>query len=467
MIAIPGVSGRRVGVLGLARAGKAVARALLASGATPVLHDDAPGAAERFGLDGAEPADLVNGPWPGLDLLVTSPGVPHLYPRVHPAIARAFENGVPLDDDIGLFLDALRGSGVATIAVTGTNGKSTTTALLRHLAEAAGRRAEMAGNIGRAVFDLEMPAPGDVVVVELSSFQLDTARCLATEVAIFLNLTPDHHDRHGGHGGYFGAKRRLFDLGRPRVAVIGVDEDEGRFLAATRDPAATVRISVETRPAGPGRTLFRDGGDVVEAEDGREIARYPLAGIDTLRGTHNAQNAAAAIAALRALDIAPAAIAAGLATYPGLAHRMEIVGRRGRVTFVNDSKATNAESTAKALAAYPNAHWIAGGKPKEGGIASLAGFFPALAGAYLIGAAAAEFADTIGGATPVTRCGDLATAVARAAADAAADPGEAVVLLSPACASYDQFTDFEARGDAFRCLVAELPAPVAEGERRW
>ena len=469
MIPIPGHAGRRVAVLGLGKAGRAVVDALLAGGAIPVVHDDDPAAVARLGKPGVEAADLANGAWPEVDLLVASPGVAHLYPEPHPVIRRAWGEGVPVDNEIGQFFTATAASGATVIAITGTNGKSTTTALVRHLVGAAGRAVQMGGNIGRSVFDLDQPGPGDVVVLELSSFQLDQARRLDPEVAVFLNLTPDHHERHGGHGGYFAAKRRLFEIGRPRIAVIGVDEPEGRFLAnlrrADRDPGeATIAISAAARLGGHGRSLAVDGADVVEWRDGVEVARYSLAGIGTLRGNHNAQNAAAAIAAARAVGVPVATIAAALPFYGGLPHRLEEVGRRGRVLFVNDSKATNADSTEKALASFERIYWIAGGKPKAGGITALAPLFPRVAKAYLIGEAAEGFAATLGAAVPHALSGDLATALAAAARDAEADGAdEPVVLLSPACASYDQFTSFEARGDRFRALVRELDGLAPTG----
>lgn len=465
MIPIRGYEGRRVAVLGLGKAGRSVVEALLAGGATPVVHDDNPRAVADLGLPGVEQADLIEGSWEGIELLAASPGIAHLYPNPHPVIARAWGEGVPVDNEIGLFFRAVARSGALVVAITGTNGKSTTTALIHHLVAAAGRPVEMGGNIGVPVLGLSPPAPGDVVVLELSSYQIDQARLLAPDVALFLNLTPDHYDRHGGHGGYFAAKRRLFEVGRPRVAVIGVDEAEGRFLAnlrrAGRAPGEdTVAISAERPLGGRGRSFSRDGSAVVEYRDGDALARYELAGIGSLRGVHNAQNAAAAIAAVRALGIAPAVIAEALKTFPGLAHRLEQVGRRGRVLFINDSKATNADAAARALASFGRLYWIAGGKPKEGGIESLAPFFPRIVKAYLIGEAAEAFARTLDGRVPYEQAGDLATATAVAARDAAADAAEGeepVVLLSPACASFDQFPNFEKRGDVFRALVEALP----------
>ncbi|WP_334176166.1 UDP-N-acetylmuramoyl-L-alanine--D-glutamate ligase [Pseudoxanthobacter sp.] len=471
MLALEHLKGRRIAILGLGRAGRAVARAAVAGGAASVVvHDDNPDAVARAGLSGVDQADLATGPWPVLDLLVTSPGLAHLYPHPHRVIARAWEAGVPVDNEIGLYFAEIAAAGATVICITGTNGKSTTTALTRHLVAQSGRAVHMGGNIGVPVFDLERPEPGDIVVLELSSYQTDQARRLDPDIAVFLNLTPDHYDRHGGRGGYFAAKRRLFEVGRPAVSVVGTDEEEGRFLAnmmrAAGEPGGSVAVISATRPpVARGLSYTFSDGAIAETRDGAERARYPLTGIGSLRGIHNAQNAAAAIAAVRAAGLDAATVAAGLATFPGLAHRLEVVGRAGKVLFVNDSKATNADAAARALASFQTIYWIAGGKPKAGGIADLAPFFGRIVKAYLIGEAEAEFAATLEGVVDFERCGTLAAATAAAARDAAADTGaEPVVLLSPACASFDQFRSFEERGEVFRSLAAGLEGVTIEGE---
>ncbi|MFV0472674.1 MAG: UDP-N-acetylmuramoyl-L-alanine--D-glutamate ligase, partial [Pikeienuella sp.] len=310
---------------------------------------------------------------------------------------------------------------------------------------------QMGGNIGRGVLDLDPPADGETVVLELSSYQTDLARTLAPDIAVFLNLSPDHLDRHGGVGGYFAAKRRLFELGAPDAMVIGVDDDHGRFLAsALADPAADggrlTPISVTARPKGEARSVFMNRWHLTEWTQGKQAASFDMREAPALQGRHNHQNACAAWAAARALGLGPKAIAAALTSFPGLPHRMERVGEAGGVLFVNDSKATNADAAEKALSTYERIRWIAGGVPKAGGVAPLAPLFGRIAKTYLIGEAAGAFALTLGEA-PHELCGDLETALARAAAEAA--PGE-VVLLSPACASFDQFKSYEARGDAFR-----------------
>lgn len=463
MIAIHEYEGQRVGVLGLGRSGLATARALAAGGAVPVCWDDAEAA--RAKAAEFEIADLSREcAAVGLAALIVAPGIPHLYPAPHPAIAHAWAAGVPVDNDIGLFFRALADLEIddepapKVIAVTGSNGKSTTTALIHHILKEAGRTTgrsvQMGGNIGRAVLDLAPPDAGAVIVLELSSYQLELARTLAPDIAVFLNLSPDHQDRHGGMGGYFAAKRRLFEIGAPGRAVIGIDEPEGRYLAAIcEDP---VLVSVMARPRGEARAVFMNRNHLTEWR-GKQIAAFDMREAPALLGRHNHQNACAAWAACRAVGVAPRRIAAAMAGFPGLAHRMERLGEANGIAFVNDSKATNADAAEKALVAHERIRWIAGGRPKEGGIEALRPLFDRIAGAYLIGEAAEAFAETLG-ATPHRLCNDLAGAVAAAMADAR--PGE-TILLSPACASFDQFPDFEARGEAFRALVRPLMAGEA------
>ena len=455
MIPVRAYAGRRVGVLGLGRSGLATARALAAGGAEPVCWDDDDAAREAAAGEGFGIADLTRErEAAALACLVVSPGIAHLYPVPHPAVVRALAAGVAVDNDVGLFFAEFLGREAEDepepkiVAVTGSNGKSTTTALIGQILKAAGRGSQMGGNIGRGVLDLEMPGAGEVVVLELSSYQIELARTLAPDVAVFLNLSPDHLGRHGGIGGYFAAKRRLFEAGAPERSVIGIDEAEGRYLAGRVDQAITV--SVEDRLRGQGWSVFMHRSHLTEWRRGKQIAAIDLRPALALKGAHNHQNACAAYAACRALGLGPRQIEGGLLRFPGLAHRMERVGEAGGVVFVNDSKATNADAAQKALLAYDNIRWIAGGQAKEGGIEPLRPLFGKIAKAYLIGEAEAAFAETLG-ATPHARCGTLAEAVGAARAEAR--PGD-VILLSPACASFDQFASFEARGEAFRELVA-------------
>ncbi len=464
MIAVQGYSGRRVGVLGLGRSGLATARALRAGGAEAVVWDDSDEARGKAAAEGFTPVDLTrDAAWDGLAALVVSPGIPHLYPAPHPVIARALALGVPVDNDIGLFFRSLAtadwdrmDSPPRVVAVTGSNGKSTTTALIHHLLCAAGRDSQMAGNIGRGVLDIEPPGEGGAVVLELSSYQTELARALTPDVAVFTNLSPDHLDRHGGRGGYFAAKARLFTLGGPDRAVIGVDETEGRYLADALGEGAqddrVIRISSGQKLEQFGWSVFARKGFLAEWRKGRQVASIDLRPIRGLPGAHNHQNACAAYAAVRSLGLSPREIEAGLASFEGLPHRSQLVAEIGGVRYVNDSKATNVDSAAKALQAFPKIRWIAGGLGKEGGIAALAPFLGPVVKAYLIGHSARDFALQIG-AVPHEICETMDRAVARAAAEA--EPGE-TVLLAPAAASFDQYPNFEKRGEDFTARVRAL-----------
>jgi UDP-N-acetylmuramoylalanine--D-glutamate ligase len=464
MIPVRGFVGQTVAVLGLGRSGLAAAHALAAGGAHPVVWDDSPEGRSRAEAAGLTLRDLTR-PRAFADVasLIVSPGIPHLYPSPNPVIRAALTEGVPVDNDIGLFFRSLAGDDWAdhdspprVIAVTGSNGKSTTAALIHHCLEQAGVPSQLAGNIGRGVLDIDPPEDGGVVVLELSSYQTDLARALTPDVAVFTNLSPDHLDRHGGMGGYFAAKRRLFAEGGPDRAVIGVDEPEGLYLAGqlAESPAdaRVIRVSVKTKLAGQGWAVHARKGYLSETRKGQQTASIDLRAIPGLPGQHNHQNACSAYAALRALNIAPRVIEAGLRSFQGLAHRSQTVATRGGVTFVNDSKATNADSAAQALRAFPSIRWIAGGLGKDGGIASLAPDLGTVVKAYLIGHSAREFALQLGD-TPHALCETLDRAVAQAAAEA--DPGD-TVLLAPAAASFDQFPDFEKRGEAFIAAVAAL-----------
>ncbi|MEM7546558.1 MAG: UDP-N-acetylmuramoyl-L-alanine--D-glutamate ligase [Pseudomonadota bacterium] len=459
MIAVRGYEGRRVGVLGLGRSGIAAADALRGGSAMPVLWDDNEAERARAVEAGFTVEDLTKQQqWADMPLLVVSPGVPHLYPAPHPAITAAQQSGALVDNDVSLFFRALAmtAADVRVICVTGSNGKSTTTALIGHILADAGRPHQIGGNIGRGVLDLDPPADGETIILELSSYQLELARALAPDIAVFLNLSPDHLDRHGGEGGYFAAKRRLFELGAPTHMVIGVDDPHGAFLAtatqdASEDGATLIRVSAAQRLKGEARSVFMNKNHLTEWK-GKQVAAFDMRTAPHLQGNHNAQNTCAAWATTRALGIGPKVIGRALTTFPGLPHRMEIIGQRGGVTFVNDSKATNADAAEKALSTFESIRWIAGGVAKSGGIASLEPLFYRIAKTYLIGEAADEFAFTLGD-QPFEVCRDLDAALARAAEDAV--EGD-VVLLSPACASFDQFASFEARGDQFRAAAQRI-----------
>ncbi len=471
-IVVDSFAGRRVSVLGLARSGRAAARALAAGGAQILAWDDNP--AVRQEVAGEIPLyDLAQVDWRHIPALVLSPGIPHRYPAPHPAVLRAREAGTEIIGDIELLGRAQPDAGY--VGITGTNGKSTTTALIGHILAAAGRRVEIGGNLGIPTLTLA-PLGGDgIYVLEASSFQLELIATLAFGVAVLLNVTPDHLDRHGGMEGYIAAKRRIFaHQSAASTAIIGIDDPICRGICEElrRDaPGRIVPISVtEVAPGG----VYVDRGQLVDATGPQPIRVLDLALAERLPGSHNWQNAAAAYAAACSVGVAAEAAAIAIRSFPGLAHRQELVDTIGGVRFINDSKATNADAAEKALACYEAIYWIAGGLPKAGGIAALAPYFRRLRHAYLIGSATEEFAATLGSSVRFTRCGDLAAATAAAAEAARRDgvPG-AVVLLSPACASYDQFANFEARGDAFRALVAELhntergrPGRVRAGGKR-
>ncbi|TNC73726.1 UDP-N-acetylmuramoyl-L-alanine--D-glutamate ligase [Rubellimicrobium roseum] len=463
MIAVQNVAGTRVAVLGLGRSGRATVRALEQGGATVVVWDDGGEARAQAEADGLEVRDLTKAKsWDGVSLLVTSPGIPHLYPQPHPAIAAAWDAGVPVDNDIGLFFrsfatDAWDGFGTRpkVVTVTGSNGKSTTSALIHHILAESGRPSQLAGNIGRGVLDLEPARDGEVVVLELSSYQTDLARALTPDVAVFTNLSPDHLDRHAGLGGYFAAKRRLFAEGGPDRAVIGVDENEGRYMAnqLSEGPGddRVIRVSSGTKLEEASWAVFARKGFLAEWRKGRQVASVDLRSITGLPGAHNHQNACAAWAVARSLGLGPKAIEAAMRSYPGLPHRSQRIAERGGVAFVNDSKATNVDSAAKALQAFARIRWICGGLEKEGGLGPLVPHLGSVAKAYVIGREAAAFARQLPGIEAEV-CTTMARAVERAIAEAQA--GE-TVLLAPAAASFDQYDNFEKRGEDF---VAEVRA---------
>jgi UDP-N-acetylmuramoylalanine--D-glutamate ligase len=464
MIPVKGYNGQKVAVLGLGRSGLATAAALRAGGAEPLLWDDSPEARAKAEAEGFALTDLTrHAALEGVACLVTSPGIPHLFPAPNPIIARALELGIPVDNDIGLFFQSAAGDEWAEmetppkiVAVTGSNGKSTTTALIHHILEMAGKPTQMAGNIGTGVLSIDPPVDGEVVVLELSSYQTDLARALTPDVAVFTNLSPDHLDRHGGMGGYFAAKARLFTLGGPDRAVVGVDEVEGRYLAGALAQGPqddrVIRVSSGQKLEGFGWAVFARKGFLAEWRKGRQVASIDLREVKGLPGAHNHQNACAAYAACRSLGLAPKLIEGALHSFAGLPHRSQLVGERGGVRFVNDSKATNVDSAAKALQAFPKIRWIAGGMGKDGGIAALKPVLGSVVKAYLIGHSARDFALQIG-ETPHEICETMERAVARAAEEAEA--GE-VVLLAPAAASFDQYPNFEKRGEDFTARVKAL-----------
>jgi UDP-N-acetylmuramoylalanine--D-glutamate ligase len=467
MIAVRSFAGREVALFGLGGSGLSTARALIAGGAAVAAWDDDGAARQRAAKAGVPIVDLAAADWRGFRSLVLAPGVPLTHPQPHWTAARARAAGIEIIGDIELFCRerAARAPDAPFVAITGTNGKSTTTALTAHILREAGRDAQLGGNIGVPILELEPPSPAWVHVIECSSFQIDLAPSINATIGALINLTPDHLDRHGSMENYAGVKERL--VAGAEVALVGVDDEPSRAIAARlkQREAAQDRPRVVTISAAASQTadVYVDNRVIYLRQREKSEALASLAQAPNLRGAHNGQNAAFAGAAARALGVSSAQIQSGLRSFPGLAHRMEAVGRFGRVLFVNDSKATNADAAEKALLSFSDIYWIAGGRPKADGIEPLRPLFSRIARAYLIGEAAEEFSRTLAGRVPFKLCGTLDAAFAAAARDAAAsEAAEPVVLLSPACASYDQFANFEQRGEAFRGLARRLIEASAE-----
>ncbi|HVT23817.1 MAG TPA: UDP-N-acetylmuramoyl-L-alanine--D-glutamate ligase, partial [Rhizomicrobium sp.] len=440
MIPVTRFQNMDVGVFGLARSGLASIRALKAGGANVYAWDQREAANTAAQNDGAIIGSFRTWPWEKLKALVLSPGIPLTHPAPHEAVRAARDAGVEVIGDMELFARELRNMAKKPplIAVTGTNGKSTTTALIGHVLSSCGYQAEVGGNIGKSVLELSVRNGKPVFVLEVSSYQIDLSPSLAPDVTVLTNISPDHIDRHGSMEGYVAVKRRLLKQTVAGGAIcIGVDDQHSASiytqLSATSD-AETVPVSVGKVL---GRGIFVLDGTLYDAQRQNAIKLMDLNTAQHLPGTHNWQNAALAYAAVKPYINDTRAIVSAIQSFPGLAHRIEDVGRLGHVRFVNDSKATNADATARALAVFPDIYWIAGGKAKEGGIESLRSYFPRIRKAYLIGDAAEEFANTLGDVShEIVHTMDAA--VAAAARDAARSSAEApVVLLSPACASFD------------------------------
>ncbi|HMA71612.1 MAG TPA: UDP-N-acetylmuramoyl-L-alanine--D-glutamate ligase [Xanthobacteraceae bacterium] len=468
MIPVTTFAGKKVAVFGLGSSGLVAASALFAGGADVVGWDDNPGRIAHAASTGIPVADLREFDWNRIAALVLAPGVPLSHPVPHWSVGLAYAMAVEVIGDVELFCRERRAHtpNAPFVAVTGTNGKSTTTALIAHICTQAGLDAQLGGNIGTAILSLAPPQAGRVHVIECSSFQIDLAPSIDPSIGVLINLAEDHLDRHGTMSNYAAVKERLIVSVQPGGAVVvGVDDNWSQAIAdrAGRAGRRVVRVSVR-HPVAYG--IYLEAERIVEATGGTAQEVAQLTSIGSLRGRHNAQNAACAVAAALALGVDRRAIQAGLRSFPGLAHRMEEVGRKNEVLFVNDSKATNADSAAQALACFANIFWIAGGKPKTGGIESLSAFFPRIRKAYLIGAAAEEFTATLKGKVDHVVSVTLDHAVEEAARDAAASGlDHPVVLLSPACASFDQFENFEARGTAFRDLVQKLPGVVVSSRK--
>ena len=449
---------KRVAVFGLGGSGIVTAQALIAGGAKVDAWDDSDVSRMAAVASGITVVDLSTVDFSSYAALVLSPGVPLTHPKPHWAVEKAHQADVEIIGDIELYCrERLALAPLAPfVAITGTNGKSTTTALIAHLLRVAGRDVALGGNIGTAVLALEPPSSERVHVIECSSYQIDLAPWLKPTVGVLLNLTPDHLDRHGTMAHYASVKERL--VAASDTAIIGVDDEWCRAIADRCEAAkhTVVRLSVEsTLETG----INRRGSEIYWTCLGEQRSVADLDGIPTLRGVHNAQNAAAAIAAVSALGVSDDDIREGLKSFPGLAHRLEVIGHIGKAIAINDSKATNADATEKALASFERGiFWIAGGRAKEGGVAPLRPYFERIEKAYLIGEAADDFARTLEGHVPYQRSGTLEAALQQAAVDAQASTSpEPCILLSPACASFDQFKNFETRGAQFRSHVEAMP----------
>jgi UDP-N-acetylmuramoylalanine--D-glutamate ligase len=456
MIPVANFRNETVAVLGLARSGLAAALALKQGGARVLAWDDAAEKRQAAQNSGLDLTDLARHGLDGAKALVLSPGIPHTYPKPHPVADLARRENVPIIGDIELLALACKTARFA--GITGTNGKSTTTALIGHILKQAGRRVAVGGNLGFPALLLEALGENGIYVLELSSYQLELTSSLALDVAVLLNVTPDHLGRHGGMAGYIEAKKRVFrNQGAKHSAIVGVDDEICRGIyAALKSAGRQKTVPISANGPVPGGVYVRDG-KLIDDLDGNAQNILDLAATPHLPGRHNGQNAAASYAATRALGLDAQSAVAGIKSFPGLAHRQELIAEIDGVRYVNDSKATNADAAEKALACYDDIYWIAGGQPKEDGIAGLAPLFLRIRRAFLIGEAAPAFAKTLEGRVAYEISGSLDRAVA-AARQAALKDGKrgAVVLLSPACASFDQFKDFEERGERFRALVENL-----------
>jgi len=450
---------KKVALFGLGGSGFVSAQALVAGGADVSVWDDKEAARTKAAEAGLNVVDLHDADWKEFSSLILAPGVPLTHPTPHWTVELAKAAGVEVIGDIELFCRERRAIAPRSmfVAITGTNGKSTTTALVAHLFKTFGYDVQIGGNIGTPILALEPPANGRVHVIECSSYQIDLAPTLDPWVGVLLNVTPDHLDRHGTMENYAAVKERL--VKGAENAVICLDDDIclkiAERLQVAKKPGTSVSVTRKDLADG----IILDGTKLVRRVQGRSLPIADLAGIPSLRGKHNGQNAAAGVAALGSHAFNLELLTQGLKSFPGLPHRMEEVGHLGRILFVNDSKATNADAAEKALLSFEQIFWIIGGRQKEGGIEPLRGLFPKVAKAYLVGEATEAFATTIGDALPYERCGTLDVALQAATRDAEASTLDApVVLLSPACASFDQFPDFEKRGDFFRSLVKDLLA---------
>lgn len=462
MIPVTSRNGQRIALFGLGGSGIVTAKALMAGDAEVFAYDDNPKSVKAAAEEGIQTSDFKDLDFSRIDALVLAPGVPFTHPKPHWSVDLASTAGIPIIGDVGLFAEERRKVAPQSrfIAITGTNGKSTTTALISHILASAGKDVQMGGNIGKAVLSLEPLLDNRIYVIECSSYQIDLAPGIDPSSGILLNLAPDHLDRHGTMEHYAAVKERL--VAGSKIAIIGQDDNHSRDISErlSKEHLSVWGISNESVLE---KGAYMQGDEIWSSLDGYTKAVGSVAGIATLRGKHNAQNACAAYAACKSVGLTDLEIQTGMDSFPGLAHRMEIIGNVGTTVFVNDSKGTNADAAAMALSSFENIFWIAGGLAKEGGIDSLRPFFDRIAKAFLIGQAAPQFAATLGAEVEFEIADTLDNAVRNAAVAAEQFSGDAVVLLSPACASFDQYRNFELRGDAFKQEVMKLDGLVAYG----
>lgn len=465
MIPVRGYRDCFVGVLGLGLTGIATAKALESGGAYPLSWDDNLSARLEAEKAGVKTSDLNKEKvLLKISVLIVSPGIPHLYPSPHPIVLEALKNGIVIDNDISLFFRSFAleswsdfQSIPKVVCITGSNGKSTTTALLEHILSLNNIPVESGGNIGKAVLSLQPGVEREVKLLEISSYQAELARSLQPDLAIFLNFSADHSERHAGRGGYFAAKARLFTMGGPDRCIIGVDESEGLFLSnvireefISAEPV--IAFSVETVLKGLSWSIFLNKGFLVEWRNGKQVAAIDLREKTNFSGKHNYQNICAAYACCRSLGLAPKKIVAALDTFTGLPHRAQILGKKRGVLFVNDSKATNCVSASKSLDSFENIHWIVGGEEKDPGIEDLLPLNKNIKGIYLIGSSQRSFSKKLG---PINheKCHSLTRAVEAAFHNS--NSGD-TILLAPACSSFDQFRSFEERGQFFIKLFNKI-----------
>ncbi|MEO0882210.1 MAG: UDP-N-acetylmuramoyl-L-alanine--D-glutamate ligase [Pseudomonadota bacterium] len=462
MIPITEYSGRDVAVFGLGRTGLSAAKALAAGGARVHAWDDNEKTRAKAEANGITLSDINKRDWQSFAALVLSPGVPYKFPQPHRIVRMAEMTGVPVVGDMELFARAVQAlperARPKVVGITGTNGKSTTTALIGHILKEAGRDARVGGNIGTGVLDMAPLHANAIYVLELSSYQLDLVKSLHCDISIFLNFSPDHLERHGGLTGYLDAKKRIFQNQTSNdFAITGVDDMHAQAVSMSLAGKANQQVVQVSSEYALGRGISAIDGRLYSSLQGKAILAGDLRQAAALPGRHNHQNVAAAFAACCVLGVETGVIMQAIQSFPGLPHRLELTGTIDGVRFINDSKATNAQAAEQALKAYPRVYWIAGGQAKSDGISDLAPLFPRVAKAYLIGEAQDTFAQTLKGKAPAVKCGTLENAIREALRDSK-ESGEPdpIVLLSPACASFDQFKDFEARGDAFKAIVAGL-----------